>query len=121
VVEHPQMRENVIDVLKVLADPRYQHRMWVEERGADPDLIETLDENISLLYDLSDVAENPHGHIGITLKDEHEALAIQNLDRVLSPLIDSLPPDIDDATVIAMPEWEEVVTAARNALQVISS
>ncbi|MGH3387647.1 MAG: SCO4402 family protein [Actinomadura sp.] len=72
------------------------------------------------LYDDSTVAEDPYGNIGFTLRNEDEARAIESLIQVLDPLYDSLPLDADDAAVIAMPEWQAVVGAARHALRVFS-
>jgi hypothetical protein len=116
-VEHPEARMRLLDTLQALADPDHQRRIWVERSFPHPDYYEDLDLHIHQLYDDSDVAEDPRGHIGYTLRNEDEARAMENLNAVLSPLIDSLPPDVDDATVIAMPEWQAVIAAARQALR----
>ena len=115
------IRGSVIDAVRVLSDPAYQRKMWVEERGSDPRLIEDLDANISTLYDDTGVAESPHDYVGTVLRSEEEARAIAALDRVLTPLLEALPAGADDASVIAMPEWRRVVEAAREALDVLTA
>jgi hypothetical protein len=119
-IQHPEMRANLLDVLRALSDPDYQRRVWVEREYPHPGYYDDLDTNVHLLYDDTDIAEEPHKNIGFALRNEDEARAIEELNRVLGPLYDSLPPDTDDATVIAMPEWQAVIAAARNALRVFS-
>jgi hypothetical protein len=116
-VEHPEMRANLLDVLKALADPDYQRRVWVERQYPHPGYYDDLEANINFLYDDSDIAEDPHRNIGYALRNEVEARAMENLHKALSPLYDSLPPDTHDAEVIAMPEWQAVVAAARQAIR----
>src|SRR5918992_3559287 len=116
-VEHPEMRANLLDVLKALADPDYQRRVWVERQYPHPGYYDDLEANINFLYDDSDISEDPHRNIGYALRNEVEARAMENLHKALSPLYDSVPPDPPDAEVIAMPEWQAVVAAARQAIR----
>ena len=95
----------------------YQKRFWVDKQPSK--YIEGLDEEIHTLYDDTDVVRDSYGQIGIVLRNEQEAEAIQALDRVLGPLYDSLPYRIDHAQVLAMPEWSRVIAAARKALAVL--
>jgi hypothetical protein len=119
-VEYPQARAHLLEALKALADPDHQRRVWVERQYPHPDYFDDFAANIHQLYDDSTVAEDPHGNIGFTLRNEEEARAIESLIEVLDPLYDSIPPGADDATVIAMPEWPTVIAAARQALRVFS-
>lgn len=120
-VEFPEMRKEAIAALRVLADPGYQRRMWVEEAGQHPGLVENLDVNISILYDDTRIAEVPFERIGTILRNESEARSLAEFDRVCSPFLDSLKPGVDDATVIAMPEWRNVVAAAHAAWQALTA
>ncbi|MGH3387648.1 MAG: SCO4402 family protein [Actinomadura sp.] len=120
-IEHPEMRSYVLDVLNALADPDYQRRVWVERQYPHSGFYDDLDTNIHLLYDDSDIAENPRRNIGFALRNEEEARAIERLNEVLSPLYDSLPADVDHAALLAMPEWRAVVNAAQEALRVFSA
>lgn len=120
-VQHARMRANLLDVLNALADPDHQRRVWVERRYPQPGYYDDLDTNVSFLYDDSDIAEDPHRNIGYALRNEAEARAIENLHKVLGPLYDSLPADANDADVIAMPEWQAVVAAARQAIHTFAA
>jgi hypothetical protein len=93
--------------------------MWVDRRGEDPELIETLDENLNILYNDSSIAESPEEYIGSVLHDHEEVRALRRFGDVLSDFLDSLPPNMDDAAVIALPEWNFVVAEAVVALQVL--
>ena len=115
------IRGCVIDAVRVLSDPDYQRKMRVDERGSDPHLIETLDANITTLYDATGVAESPHEHVGTVLRNEQEARAIQALDDVLTPFLEALPPGADDASIIAIPAWRRVVAAARETLTTLTA
>ena len=119
-VEFPEMRAEAIAALKTLSDFAYQRRMWVDEVGQHPGIVENLDVNIHILYDDTRVAEEPHTRIGTVLENETEARALEELDRVLGPFIDALDPGVNDATVIAMPEWQHVVRAAQKAFGVLT-
>lgn len=119
-VEYPEMRAEAIGALKALSDFAYQRRMWVDEVGQHPGIVENLDINIHILYDDTGVAEEPRARIGTVLENENEARALEELDRVLGPFIDALDPGVNDATVIAMPEWRDVVRAAQKALGVLT-
>lgn len=119
-VEFPEMRAEAIEALRAIADPDYQRRMWVEEVGQHPRIIENLDTNIHILYDDTRVAEVPYERIGTILRTESEARALEEFDHVMSPFLDSLDSAADDATIIAMPQWQAIVAAAQKALQVLT-
>jgi hypothetical protein len=119
-VKYPQMRTWVIEAVKTFADPQYQRRMWVDERGQHPEIIETLDANLAVLYDDTEVARDPSRSIGITLRNNDEAWAIKRLASVLDSLIDKVGAT-DDATYLADPRWPEVVQAAQEALAVLQA
>ncbi|WP_338765874.1 hypothetical protein V7968_41480 [Nocardia vulneris] len=118
-IENPEARNAVIDILGDLADPSFQQRVWVERRG-DPNLIENLDEAVSDLFDLYLDNENIERYIGAVLRNSREAKIMADLADVLLPLYASLPPGTSDAAAIAMPEWSKVVETARAALRTFS-
>ncbi|MFI7002359.1 hypothetical protein [Nocardia sp. NPDC050175] len=118
-IEHPEARSAVIDLVENLADPDFQQRVWVERRG-DPDLIENLDQAVGDLFDLYLDDKNIERYIGTVLRNSSETEGIAELAGVLLPLYSSLPPGTSDAAVIAMPEWSTVVETARAALRTFS-
>jgi hypothetical protein len=119
-LKYPWQRTWIVEALKSFADPEYQRRAWADERGRNPDVIENLDVNIDTLYEDTGVARDPRGCIGINLRNEREARAIEDFDRVFSAFYDSLEPGLDDAAIISMPGWAAVVTAAKQALSVFA-
>ncbi len=119
VVQFPDMRRTVIEALQALSDPEYQRRVWVERTYPKPGFYDDLTHNVNVLYDDTSVAEDPRAQIGVTLENEAEAAAIENLTAVLDPLLDSLPTKLEDAQVISRPEWSAVVKAAQEAVGVI--
>lgn len=119
-LKYPWQREWITDALTAFSDVNFQRRMWVEERGKDPNRIENLDANIDVLYEDSAVARDPYGCIGISLRTDEEARAIEHFDHVFSAFYDHLPPRTDDATVISMPGWRDVVAAAKEALDLLT-
>lgn len=118
-VRFPDMRREVIEALQALADPEYQRRVWVDRVYPQPGFYDDLTHNVNVLYDDTSVAEDPQGQIGLTLENTDEAAAVERLTAVLDPLLDSLPTKIDDGAVISLPEWGEVVRAAREAVGII--
>ncbi|WP_405166659.1 hypothetical protein OG203_17115 [Nocardia sp. NBC_01499] len=118
-IEHPDARSAVIDLLGDLADPAFQQRVWVERKG-DPNLIENLDQAVADLFDLYLDDKNIERYIGAVLRNSSEAERVAELAGVLLPLYASLPPGTSDAAVIAMPEWSKVMETARAALRTFS-
>ncbi|MFD0856457.1 hypothetical protein ACFQ07_29735 [Actinomadura adrarensis] len=118
-VQYPEMRAQILETLRALADPEHQRQVWVEHRPPRPGYYDDLDLNISVLFDDTIIAEDPCAHIGKTLHNENEAQAVQALVDVLDPFIESLPRGTDDATAISMPAWRDVVEAARRAVTVL--
>lgn len=113
-VELPYKRAELIATLRGMGDADFQRRMWVEKQPSR--YIESLDEDIQTLYDDSNVTADPFRYIGVILRNTREAAAMQALDRVLGPLYDALPYPVDHVALLAMPEWQEVVTAAQAVL-----
>lgn len=124
-VELPYVRSSVIEILRDLADPEFQQRVWVEKRG-DPNLIETLRQTVSDLFDLYLDDKDIGGSVGVVLENQAEARAIEKLSRALLPLYESLPvtePFTDEreaASALSMPGWTTVVECAGNALELMS-
>lgn len=117
-LEFPNMRLEIVEAVRSLADPVFQRRVWVDGEPTGYE-IEGLDQEITTLYDDTRAMDDPYGQIGITLRDEREAEAMQKLDRVLLPFYKSLPPHYDPATVLAMPGWKDVVATAQTTLAVL--
>ena len=120
-VRYPEMRNDIIDALRALADRTYQQRVWVDRIYPRPGYYDDLTHNINVLYDDTLVAEDPSSQVGVSLKDGREVAAIEALKEILDPILDSISPDDSDLDVISRPDWTNVVIAAGNAIRVLSS
>lgn len=117
VIKYPEMRNQVIEVLRALSDPEYQQRVWVDRKYPHENFYDDLTHNVNVLCDDTRVAEAPYDQIGITLNDSVEAESIEVLAAQLTRILDSAGPDESDASIISRPEWNGVVVAAREALK----
>ena len=113
-VDYPDMRFQVVEALRSLSDLDYQHRVWGKFDPEVPNLQDSLDLNIHILYDDCAVLPHPKDSIGPVLHPE-DVGPLERLEVVLGPLIDSLG-DSPDATYLADPRWPVVVSTAREAL-----
>jgi len=113
-VQFPQMREEVLEALEVLADPELQNEHWLTPRY--PMDCPDFDWVVRALYD-TPALPSPGLVVGTFLyADEEEPLLA--LDVVLDPMIAELQ-DVPDAEYLAHPDWPEVVRLAGLAAAVL--
>jgi hypothetical protein len=92
----------------VFADPSFQERVWV--RGEGPEVssyveaVETLDD-----YRIEHFANDDALKYGFS-KDMVEKLRL--FTRTAEAFNENLTPTLNDADIIALPEWQAVMTAA---------
>lgn len=111
---YPDMRKQLVDTARVLADPEYQQRVWIGRQmpeGIDDD---SLDYAVHFIYDDTCLADDPREAIGSYVRDENEALAIERLARALDALFDVHGTDLADVQYVATAEWRAVVAAAKH-------
>jgi hypothetical protein len=118
-VRFPEFREEIIGAVRTLSDPEYQNQAWVR-RETPPDVIEDFDMNIHILYDDTTVLEDPHAAIGDLLKTAAEADALAKLAQVIDSMFERVGTDLSDEQYLVLPEWTAVVSAARDALSVLT-
>ena len=100
-----------------MSDVEFQRKAWVNGEYPPRVQLDNSDLVINFLFDDTQLAEDPESTIGWFLKNEEQARAVK---RVADP-IDKILDDNDDLTdeeYIALPEWEGVVKAAQEALEV---
>ena len=120
-VRYPEMRAQIVESIQALADRSYQKRVWVDRIYPHPGFYDDLTHNVNVLYDDTEVASDPYSQVGVTLESQEEAAAIEAIANAFNPILDSVDPKAVDAEILAMPEWDNVVRAARNALQIFST
>lgn len=116
VIEHREMRNEVVAALRSLSDPSHQQSRWGRvEEGVN--YYDDLTLNVHVLYDDTQVLPSPE-HATSSLLHPAEVPALQALDRVLGELMRELG-DSPDGVYLADPRWPEVIDAARLALEVM--
>jgi len=120
-IKHPMMRRHLLLALKGLSDPDYQRRVWVEHGTEGTTQYDEFDLAVHTLYDDTSpsLAENPKAQIGYILRDEAEAAQVAAVVRAIDTIFDKYGLDLTDAEYIALPEWKDVVAAAKDARKVI--
>jgi hypothetical protein len=120
-VRFPQMRAEVIDAVRALADPEYQRRVWIRRELPQPDYYDDLTVNIHILYDDTRVLEEPADTIGDVLRSPGEAAALAPLAQQLDALFERYGTDLGDEEYLDTPEWPGVVRAAQSALAALTA
>ncbi len=116
-MKYPNMYEEVRYYLQSLADVDYQKRVWVKREYPPGIQLANFDLVIHFLFDDTQLAEDPESTIGWYLRNKQEALAIKKVTDRIDKILDDND-DLTDEEYIALPEWEGVVKAAQEALEV---
>jgi hypothetical protein len=114
------MRVEIVRAVKALADPEYQWSAWVR-RELPPGQYDEFTHRIHILYDDTQVLEDPRGAVGIYLRSEKEADAMRNLAAALDALFDAMGTELADEAYLRAPAWSDVVAAARVALGLLEA
>lgn len=114
-VRYPDMRVNVIDAVRDLADPEYQWKVWVRQESPRDDFGFNFDFSLNILDDLR-ILEAPEETLGGVLRGREEVDAMRTLANALNSLFDQLGTNLSDEQYITSPQWVDVVGAAKEAL-----
>ncbi|MFI0262550.1 hypothetical protein ACH4OW_26325 [Streptomyces sp. NPDC017056] len=118
-VELPDMRAEVVSAVRALSDREYQQRVWVGRIYPHPGFFDDFTLNVNILGDAG-VWDSPRDAIGYTLASETEAAAMGSLVAHLEKVIEDVGSESPDSDFLASPLWQEVVEAARNALELLT-
>lgn len=113
------MRAELLSYLEGLSDPAYQRSCWVE--GICPDGVkhDEFDYAIHFLFDDTELGSAPESCIGVFLVDQKEADCIRKVCNAINDLFKRNGTELNDADYITRPEWEQVISTARDALRVM--
>jgi hypothetical protein len=117
-VRFPAMRAEVVGAIRALSDQDYQWSAWIR-RELPAGHYDEFTHRIHILYDDTDVMENPEGSVGNYLRSPREAIAIRKLGSALDTLFQQLGTERTDEEYLQAPGWRSVVDAAKAALQVL--
>lgn len=119
-VNLPEMRKEIISAVKALSDTDYQQRVWIDQIYPHADFFDDFTLNVNVLYDDTTVLDDPAAALGQTLANDTEVAAMQQLAGRLGDILDSVGRDADDLAFLQSPLWSGVVTAAQEALRVLT-
>ena len=110
-IEFPEMRLEIINGVSALADNDRQHKLWL---AAQP--TERLEDAIHSLYDDSPgLFEHPRAQVGIYLRNEEEAKAIEALFFAIEQVFSHLGMNAPTQEYLGSSLWNEVVAKAQHA------
>lgn len=117
-VRFPEMRAEVIDAIRSLADRDRQQRYWIRQEFPSEGYFEDLGLNVNILYDDTGVLREPSSRLGSVLASDEEVTALRLLAEELNPIIDKLGNQPDSA-YLRDPAWQNVIDRAASALAVL--
>ncbi|WP_395345915.1 hypothetical protein [Variovorax sp. UC122_21] len=87
-VKYPEMRKELEEHVRALADPAYQRRVWVEGKAEGSVRHDEFDYAVHFLYDDTKLASDAPSTVGWILKDaseaEHIAALVRSIDVVFA-------------------------------------
>lgn len=114
-VKYPEMRKELEEHLRALADPVYQRRVWVDGSADGTVQHDELDYAMHFLYDDTQLASDAPSTVGWILKTASEAECIAALVKSIDVVFERYGTKLSDAEYIELPEWRSVVLAAEAA------
>ncbi len=114
-VKSIDMRAELIQHLKALADLEYQRRVWLMQASPTPQHDE-FDYAVHFLYDDTRLAVDARSTIGWILRSETEAEAISKVVASLEAIFQKYGTELSDEDYIHLPEWASVLETAAAAL-----
>ncbi|GHG18727.1 MULTISPECIES: SCO4402 family protein [Amycolatopsis] len=117
-IQFPDMRNEIVRAVKALAEPEYQWSAWVR-RELPPGHYDEFTHRIHVLYDDTQVLEDPERAVGVYLRSVEEANAMRKLASAIDALFEDMGTELSDEDYLRAPGWASVVHAAREALGVL--
>lgn len=115
-VKYHEMRKELEEHLRALADPAYQRRVWVDGQTDGAVQHDEFDYAVHFLYDDTQLASDAHSTVGWILKSASEAECIAALVKSIDVVFERYGTKLSDAEYIELPEWRSVVLAAEAAV-----
>jgi hypothetical protein len=111
-VQMPWLRAQLVEWLRRLSSRKWQENNWLPTAQAGVAFDDALD-----FFDDTGVLDEPSERIGFILLNEREAVALEELNRVLDGAISGR--GMSDEEIIHSTDWPDVVAAAQRALVVL--
>jgi hypothetical protein len=120
-IRYPEMRAELIQHLNALSDIDYQRRVWVLGSSEGDVVHDEFDNAVHYLYDDTRLAADPVSTIGWILRNDEEAAEISKLVETIERVFQRYGTKLSDAEYIQLPEWVTILTAAKDAANLIRS
>lgn len=117
-LQYPEMRVELLNTIRSLADAEYQRKAWVNQ-DFPPGKYDEFDYAVHFLYDHAGFAEDSEGTIGLFVKERQELEMIKAVVDALERVFQALGMEATDEEYISCPEWLDVLNAAQRAWQVM--
>lgn len=128
-LKSPELREQLLGHLIVLADAEYQRQILLErELSSEIDDDCWDDFAVHLIYfelafdfvdDDTNLIQSPESMIGVFLKDDRELQLVMAVINAIERVFTAVGIEAADRGYISCPEWQNVLQTAANALAVM--
>lgn len=134
-LKFPELRERLLENLRSLADAENQSQVsLIQEKVNHLKITFEIEEEhcnfnvhfiyfefaFDFVYDDTSLVENPKGAIGLFLKNEREAQAIEAVLHAIEQVFQATGIGVTDQEYINSPEWTNVLETVSHALQTIN-
>jgi hypothetical protein len=119
-MQYPHHRKKLIHNLRALADPDYQTRVWVDFEVPYHPYCDEFGEVVHFIFDDMDLDTRLEQAIGRILENSAEAEAVETVVESLDKVLDSAGPNASDEVYVNSRYWGEVISAARQAHNVLT-
>ena len=109
-LKHPWNRETLVEYLRELADHEQQKREWLPGLGS-------FDYIVHFLFD----DQEPHDALGAYLRTPEEVAAVVAVYDAIDRVLNLYGTELQDQEYVTKPEWSNVITASRSALELLGT
>lgn len=119
-MQYPELRQELIENLKILSDRGYQQAAWVERKFPPGIEFDCLDYALNFWFDDTRLSDDPDGLVGAMLVDQAEVYRIKKVTHALDHLLKIHGTDKSDAFYLSTAEWEVVLRTAATAYECLT-
>lgn len=113
------IRNTLLSYLRLFSDNEYQRRIWIEENYPPDGQFITLRSAIEYFFNDIEINNVPERGLGFYFKDQAEVNAIRAFSTRLKIMIDLIGLNVSDVSYVRYPLWNEVLQAAKNAVDLM--
>lgn len=120
-LKYLEMRVELLETLRSLADAEYQKKAWVNQDFPPGIEYDEFDYAVHFIYDQAGLAEDPEGTIGLFVQDQQELEMIKAVVDALERVFQAVGMKATDEEYISCPEWSDVLKTAQKAMHVMKN